>query len=125
MQTKKQININHNKLCLIILKFNELKIQNQKFKIIMMNRFLKPIIVLLFSFTVSIAFGQEQANKYPEHENNTNGIPYKTYDNDPLGVRVYTLSNGLTVYLSSYKDAPRIQTYIAVRAGSKNDPATA
>ena len=47
---------------------------------------------------------------------------YKTYPNDPLGVREYTLSNGLKVFMSVYKDAPRIQTYIAVRAGSKNDP---
>ena len=47
---------------------------------------------------------------------------YKTYPNDPLGVREYTLNNGLKVFLSVYKDAPRIQTYIAVRAGSKNDP---
>jgi predicted Zn-dependent peptidase len=29
------------------------------------------------------------------------------------------------VYLSVYKNAPRIQTYIVTRAGSKNDPATA
>jgi len=50
---------------------------------------------------------------------------YTTAPNDPLGVRVYTLANGLTVYLSDYKNAPRIQTYVAVRAGSKNDPATA
>ena len=47
---------------------------------------------------------------------------YKTYENDPLGVREYTLKNGLKVFLSVYKDAPRIQTYVAVRAGSKNDP---
>ena len=47
---------------------------------------------------------------------------YKTFDNDPLGVREYTLGNGLKVFMSVYKDAPRIQTYIAVRAGSKNDP---
>ncbi|WP_223649074.1 M16 family metallopeptidase [Hymenobacter psoromatis] len=50
---------------------------------------------------------------------------YETAPNDPLGVRVYKLDNGLTVYLSDYKNAPRIQTYLAVRAGSKNDPATA
>src|SRR5690606_16972764 len=36
-----------------------------------------------------------------------------------------TLDNGLKVYLSDYEDAPRVQTYIAVRAGSKNDPADA
>ena len=50
---------------------------------------------------------------------------YETAPNDPLGARVYKLANGLTVYLSDYKNAPRIQTYVAVRAGSKNDPATA
>ena len=50
------------------------------------------------------------------------GYTYKTYENDPLGVREYTLKNGLKVFMSVYKDAPRIQTYIAVRAGSKNDP---
>ncbi|RFP67113.1 insulinase family protein [Hymenobacter lapidiphilus] len=50
---------------------------------------------------------------------------YQTVPGDPLKARIYTLDNGLTVYLSDYKDAPRIQTYLAVRAGSKNDPATA
>ncbi len=50
---------------------------------------------------------------------------YESVPGDPLGVRIYKLENGLTVYLSDYKDAPRIQTYLAVRAGSKNDPATA
>ena len=50
---------------------------------------------------------------------------YESVPGDPLGARIYKLDNGLTVYLSDYDDAPRIQTYIAVRAGSKNDPATA
>lgn len=48
---------------------------------------------------------------------------YVTYPNDPINVREYTLDNGLKVFMSVYKDAPKIQTYIAVRAGSKNDPA--
>lgn len=47
---------------------------------------------------------------------------YRTFQNDPMGVREYTLDNGLKVFMSVYKDAPKIQTYIAVRAGSKNDP---
>lgn len=47
---------------------------------------------------------------------------YDTVAGDPLKVRIYTLSNGLKVYTSVYKDAPRIQTAIAVRTGSKNDP---
>jgi predicted Zn-dependent peptidase len=49
---------------------------------------------------------------------------YKTVPGDPMQVREYTLDNGLKVFMSVYKDAPRIQTYIAVKAGSKNDPAT-
>jgi len=53
------------------------------------------------------------------------GRTYEYVSNDPLKVRIYKLSNGLKVYLSDYDDAPRIQTYIAVRTGSKNDPATA
>lgn len=44
---------------------------------------------------------------------------------DPLNTRIYTLKNGLKVYLSVYKDEPRIQTYIAVKAGSKFDPSDA
>ncbi|MCC9167837.1 M16 family metallopeptidase [Pontibacter harenae] len=50
---------------------------------------------------------------------------YETVPNDPLNARIYTLDNGLKVYLTDYEDAPRVQTYIAVRAGSKNDPADA
>jgi predicted Zn-dependent peptidase len=47
---------------------------------------------------------------------------YESVPNDPLKARIYTLSNGMKVYLSVNKDRPRIQTYIAVRVGSKNDP---
>ena len=47
----------------------------------------------------------------------------ETYQNDPMNVIHYTLDNGLQVFLSVNKDEPRIQTYIAVRVGSKNDPA--
>ncbi|MAU37246.1 MAG: peptidase M16 [Flavobacteriales bacterium] len=50
---------------------------------------------------------------------------YKIVKGDPLKARIYTLDNGLKVYLTSYDDAPRVQTNIAVRAGSKNDPADA
>ncbi|MFN5025224.1 MAG: M16 family metallopeptidase [Bacteroidota bacterium] len=48
---------------------------------------------------------------------------YKVIPNDPLQVRIYTLENGLTVMMSVNKKEPRIQTYIATKAGSKNDPA--
>ena len=49
--------------------------------------------------------------------------PYESVSNDPLKARIYTLPNGMKVYLSVNKDRPRIQTYIAVRVGGKNDPA--
>lgn len=48
---------------------------------------------------------------------------YESVAGDPLQARIYTLDNGLKVYLSVNKEKPRIQTYIAVRTGSRNDPA--
>ena len=48
---------------------------------------------------------------------------YDTVEGDLMKTRIYTLDNGLKVYLSVNKEKPRIQTYIAVRTGSKNDPA--
>ena len=49
--------------------------------------------------------------------------PYKSVDGDMMHSRLYTLDNGMKVYLTVNKDEPRIQTYIAVRTGSRNDPA--
>ena len=48
---------------------------------------------------------------------------YEKVKGDPLGTRIYTLDNGLKVYLSVNKEQPRIQTIISVRVGGKNDPA--
>ena len=48
---------------------------------------------------------------------------YQTVEGDPMQTRIYTLENGLTVYLSVNDLAPRMQTAIAVRVGGKNDPA--
>ena len=47
---------------------------------------------------------------------------YESVKGDPMQTRIYTLKNGLKVYLSVNKEEPRIQTWIAVRTGSKNDP---
>lgn len=81
-----------------------------KFKMKRNVRFLATLVAMMFLLGSSI-FAQKQ-------------YTYKTFNNDPMGVREYTLDNGLKVYMSVYKDAPRIQTYVAVRAGSKNDPST-
>jgi predicted Zn-dependent peptidase len=57
-----------------------------------------------------------------ESKKDANGFSYETVANDPTGLRLYTLDNGLKVYLSQNNDEPKIQTYIAVRAGSNYDP---
>ena len=64
-------------------------------------------------------------NKYQKLSGESGGYSYSYVSGDPLGVRVYRLANGLTVYLSNYQASPRIYTSIAVRAGGKNDPADA
>ena len=51
-----------------------------------------------------------------------NGYKYEYVSNDPTKTRIYTLKNGLKVYISVNKNEPRIQTYIAVKAGSTYDP---
>ena len=47
---------------------------------------------------------------------------YESVPGDPMQTRIYTLKNGLKIYLSVNKEKPRVQTYIAVRTGSRNDP---
>ena len=47
---------------------------------------------------------------------------YQTVAGDPMDVKIYTLHNGLKVYMSVNKDEPRIQTYMAFRVGGKDDP---
>lgn len=47
---------------------------------------------------------------------------YETVKGDPMGTKIYTLDNGLKVYMTVNKETPRVQTYIAVKVGSKNDP---
>ena len=47
---------------------------------------------------------------------------YETVKGDPLKTKIHTLDNGLKIYMTVNKETPRIQTLIAVRVGSKNDP---
>lgn len=51
-----------------------------------------------------------------------NGYTYEEVTNDPFKARIYTLANGLKIYLSKNTDEPRIQTVIAVKVGAKDDP---
>ncbi|MGA9211643.1 M16 family metallopeptidase [Kaistella sp.] len=75
-------------------------------------------IIIIGALTMS------NAQKFETTKTTDNsGYQYETVINDKSGVRVYTLKNGLKVFLAKNDDAPRIQTYIPVRTGSNNDPA--
>ncbi|MCX6232842.1 MAG: insulinase family protein [Bacteroidetes bacterium] len=77
----------------------------------MQKRFqLKSMVLVSFMLIFSFILSAQKVYKF------------ETIKGDPLKTRIYTLENGLKVYLSVYKDAPRIQANIAVRVGSKNDP---
>ena len=72
-----------------------------------MNKFKSVLGVFLLAFGLPI-----MAKEYQ----------YQTVEGDLMNARIYTLDNGLKVYLSVNDEKPRIQTYIAVRTGSRNDP---
>jgi len=48
---------------------------------------------------------------------------FQSVTGDPIQVQMHTLANGLRLFLSINTDEPRVYTEIAVRAGSKHDPA--
>ena len=68
-----------------------------------------------FCFSLSLVSCQ------PGHSSSTKEDPVLA--DDPMSTHIYTLKNGLKVYLTVNHDEPRIQTYVAVRTGSRNDPA--
>ncbi|MDR1980024.1 MAG: insulinase family protein [Tannerellaceae bacterium] len=74
---------------------------------------MKNVYLLFAVLAILLSTSCRQESKYA----------YERVPKDPLQTRIYTLDNGLKVYLSVNKDKPRIQTYIAVRVGGKNDPA--
>ncbi len=77
----------------------------------------------LMLMVLAMFVAQCTKSKYEvETKKDKNGYTYEQVTNDPYGVRIYTLKNGLKVYLSVNKEEPRIQTYIAVKAGSSYDP---
>ncbi len=83
----------------------------------MIRRISTVLLVAALSFN---AFAQN--NEWKEAK--SAGYTYKYVTNDPTNSRFYTLKNGLTVILSPTPKDPRIQAFVAVKAGSKTDPAT-
>ncbi|NQT97781.1 MAG: insulinase family protein [Candidatus Marinimicrobia bacterium] len=81
------------------------------------------IVILIFIFIFLLIVGcippvVEQENAVVVKKDYT----YQEVPGDPLKARIYTLDNGLKIYTTVYKDEPRIQTAIAVKAGGKTDP---
>ncbi|MFT6866992.1 MAG: zinc protease [Cyclobacteriaceae bacterium] len=81
---------------------------------------MKNLVLLL---SIVFIFGCSTDQSYETKTITENGYTYETVTGDPMKTRIYTLDNGLKVYLSDYKNEPRAQVFIAVKAGSKNDPA--
>ena len=83
---------------------------------------IKKLTLAMAAVLVSVVtFAQ---NQFQWKEASSGGYTYKYVTNDPAKARFYTLKNGLTVILSPTNKDPRIQAYVAVKAGSKTDPAT-
>lgn len=78
--------------------------------------------VFLFLSMVFCVLGFAQ--NYEWKEAKSGNYTYKYVTNDPTNTRFYTLKNGLTVILSPTPKDPRIQAFVAIKAGSKTDPAT-
>ena len=57
-----------------------------------------------------------------EIKTDSNGFKYESVKNNEELGRMYTLSNGMKIYLVSNKLKPEIETRIVINAGSKNDP---
>lgn len=70
-----------------------------------MKRLSMPLFVVAFIALFACSY---------EHERQ-----YEAVKGDPMESRIYTLDNGLKVYLTVNKETPRIQTYIPVRVGGR------
>ncbi|MDW3192367.1 MAG: insulinase family protein [Cytophagales bacterium] len=81
----------------------------------------KEIFVMLMGLIIYACGPSEQP--YETKTATENGYTYEYVVGDPMNTRIYTLENGLKVYLSDYENAPRVHVFIPVKAGGKNDPA--
>lgn len=75
----------------------------------------------LFLFSSLMLVGQ--TSKYALREKkDKNGDTYQYVTNDPMETRIYTLENGLKVFISPNDEESRIQTMIGIHAGSAVEP---
>lgn len=83
---------------------------------------MRKFFFIIFSLLTSYLGAQTKINGYADYP--TENWVMRKFQNDPLNVRYYTFKNGLTLITSTNKKSPRINTMVAVKTGSKNDPAT-
>ncbi len=79
------------------------------------------LVALLVGHTPLMA---KDDGKHDWANGRSGGYSYKYVTGDATKTRFYVLPNGLTVILSPTTREPRMQVFIAVKAGSKTDPAT-
>ena len=80
------------------------------------------MIKRIYFLTLSIIIFSCSPKKFETIKEKENGYEYKYVIGDPTNTRIYTLENGLKVYLSNYIDAPRVHVLTSIKAGGKNDP---
>lgn len=85
-------------------------------------RLIKSFLLAALALTTVCSYAQTGGYEWKTAA--SGGYTYKYVSNDPVKARFYTLKNGLTVILSPTNKDPRIQCYVATKAGSKTDPAT-
>ncbi len=88
------------------------------------------VLTILLGLGLS-ACGPQESSSAPETSAVSSSAPvgytqiHAPSANDPLNAHIYELDNGLQVYLTENHEEPRFYAEIAVKAGSKNDPADA
>lgn len=80
------------------------------------------IIYFTVHFLVYFTFTAQGQKYVTKTRTDANGYSYEHVTNDPTGLRLYTLQNGLKVYLVQNFDEPRIRTIVGLRSGSAYDP---
>jgi predicted Zn-dependent peptidase len=87
-----------------------------------MNYFKQYFFVVIVAFLSSCQQDTSDVKYEVNTKTDANGYTYESVENDPTGLRLYTLDNGLKVYLGKNEEEPKIQTLVAVKAGSTYDP---
>ncbi len=80
----------------------------------------KHLVILFLGLYI---YANLSAQPFEVKEAKTGKFSYQYVTNDPYKAHKYVLSNGMTIITSVNKKEPRVQTYIAIKAGSKTDPA--